>query len=241
MLRGIYTAASGMISRQIQSENLSNNISNINTPGYKKQKVVLKSFEELLIQNKDKYVGERCFKRNVGTMELGVGVDDTVVDFSQGVLEKTDRNLDFAIDGKGFFTLVDDNGNVRYTRDGRFVVDEEGYLKNIFGYKVLGTDQEPIKINSKEVNVNNINFLITDFDDKTQLKKDVNNMFLSQSQGKSINSNVKQGYLEKSNVDAIDVITEMISIMRSFESNQKVIQVLDETLGKTVNDIGSIR
>ncbi|SEF47593.1 flagellar basal-body rod protein FlgG [Caloramator fervidus] len=241
MLRGLYTAASGMISRQIQSENLSNNVSNINTPGYKKQKVVLKSFEELLIQNKDKYIGEKCFKRNLGTMELGVGIDDTVVDFSQGVLEKTDRDLDFAIDGKGFFTLVDDNGNIKYTRDGRFILDKEGYLKNIFGYKVLGNDGRPIRINSKEINVNDINFLITDFDDKSQLKKDMNNMFLAQSQGRVVNSNIKQGYLEKSNVDTIEVITEMISIMRSFESNQKVIQVLDETLGKTVNDIGSIK
>ncbi|MCX7904266.1 MAG: flagellar hook-basal body complex protein [Caloramator sp.] len=241
MLRGLYTAASGMITRQIQSENLSNNVSNINTPGYKKQKVVLKSFEEMLVQNKDKQIGNKNFKRNIGTMELGVGIADTIVDFGQGVLEKTERNLDFAINGKGFFALINEDNEKRYTRDGRFLIDEKGFLKHSSGLNVLGTDNKPIRVNSDNIDVNQLNFLIVDFEDKASLKKDKENLFYSASQGNIVNVDIKQGYLEKSNVDAIEVITEMISIMRSYESNQKVIQSLDETLNKTVNEIGSIK
>jgi len=241
MLRGLYTAASGMITRQIQSENLSNNVSNINTPGYKKQKVVLKSFEEMIVQNKDKQIGNKNFKRNIGNLELGVGIADTVVDFGQGVLEKTDRNLDFAIDGNGFFVLTNENNEKRYTRDGRFLIDERGFLKHSSGLHVLGADNKPIRVNTDNIDVNQLKLLVVDFEDKASLKKDKENVFIAASEGKAVNAHIKQGYLEKSNVDAIEVITEMISIMRSYESNQKVIQSLDETLNKTVNEIGSIK
>lgn len=254
MLRGIYTAASGMITKQVQLENLSNNVSNINTAGYKKQKVALKSFEELILMNKDKQLGDKSFPRRIGTIELGVGVDGTRTNFSQGDLEKTDRMLDFAINGEGFFTVEDENGNKKYTRDGRFQVDGEGNLVTTNGYKVIGLDQngneKTIKVSSDKVvlksdgtlsETDNLKFLITSFEDKNQLLRDANNFYTANQEGDLVTSDIKQGFIEKSNVDTIEVITEMMSIMRSYESSQKVMQSLDETLSKTVNEVGNVR
>ena len=254
MLRGIYTAASGMISKQVQLENLSNNVSNINTAGFKKQKISLKSFEELVIRNRDKEIGGKTFPRKVGVIELGVGIDGTKTYFSQGDLEKSDRNLDFAINGDGFFTVEDEQGNKKYTRDGRFQIDSEGNLITSNGYKVLGVDQngneKAITVNSDNVTLNsdgtlsgtdNLKFLITSFDDKNQLSRDANNFYTSTTEGNATTIDIKQGFIEKSNVDTIEVITEMMSIMRSYESSQKVMQSLDETLSKTVNEVGNVR
>ncbi|KRQ87037.1 Flagellar basal-body rod protein FlgG [Caloramator mitchellensis] len=254
MLRGIYTAASGMITKQVQLENLSNNVSNINTAGYKKQKVSLKSFEELVLMNKDKQVGDKSFPRRIGTIELGVGIDGTRTNFSQGDLEKTDRILDFAINGDGFFTVEDENGSKKYTRDGRFKIDSEGNLIATNGYKVIGLDEngyeKTIKVNSENITLNpdgtisgtdNLKFLITTFEDKNQLLRDANDFYNSKADGNPVATDIKQGFVEKSNVDTIEVITEMMSIMRSYESSQKVMQSLDETLSKTVNEVGNVR
>ncbi|WDC83964.1 flagellar hook-basal body complex protein [Caloramator sp. mosi_1] len=111
MIRGLYIASSGMISRQLQQENLSNNIANLNNPGFKNDKISFKSFHEVLLQNYDKKLGNKNFKQLLGTMPLGIGIDETKTDFSQGILEETGRNLDFAIEGEGFlqFPITDKN------------------------------------------------------------------------------------------------------------------------------------
>jgi flagellar basal-body rod protein FlgG len=99
MIRGLYTAASAMIARQAQQENLSNNIANVNTPGYKKDSLSFKSFEEYMIQNYDNNVGGKSFPRKLGNLEFGVGVDSTKTYFEQGIIQDTGRDLDFALNG----------------------------------------------------------------------------------------------------------------------------------------------
>lgn len=254
MIRGLYIAASGMITRQVQQENLSNDIANINTPGYKKDKTALKTFEEVMIQNKDRIINGKAFKNTIGKMDMGVGIDDVKTDYSQGILEETNRNLDFAINGEGFFTVVDDNNNKYYTRDGRFKIDSDGTLRTIEGYKVLGLNEnnDEVEINVKDSDFKlssdgsfdssngKMRFLISSFNEQ-DLQKSSSNLYTSSSQPNIADSDIKQGFLEKSNVDAIEVITNMITIMRNYESSQKVIQQMDETLGKTVNEVGSVR
>lgn len=250
MIRGLYTAASGMLTKQAQQESLSNNIANLNTAGYKKDKVIMRSFDEMVVQNID---GSK--KRTVGPVEFGVGVDETKTDFSKGVIEETGRNLDFAIDGDGFFTLEDADGNEKYSRDGRFQIDRDGYIVNSEGYRVLGEVngvKMPIQVNSADISLNpdgsfvngedSIKFSITRFTDTSTLSKDSANCYISNDQSGEMDtdSRIRQKSLERSNVDMIDTITEMISIMRSYESNQKVIQSMDETLGKTVNEVGKV-
>lgn len=255
MIRGLYTAAAGMIAKQAQQETLSNNIANMNTAGFKKDKLILKSFDELVIKNIDGSSMATAKKRVVGSLEFGVGIDQNKTYFDQGVIEYTDRKLDFAITGDGFFTLEDENGNEKYSRDGRFQVNQEGYLVNSEGLKVLGEVdgvKSPIQVNNSEIMINsdgsfdigdsNIKFSLTRFPDTSTLAKEASNCYISKDQSGEADtqSKITQQALERSNVDMLDAMTEMISIMRSYESNQKMVQTMDETLGKTVNEVGKL-
>jgi flagellar basal-body rod protein FlgF len=250
MIRGLYTAASGMITRQAQQENISNNIANINTPGFKQEKIALKSFEDLVIENKDKYIGGKGFRNVLGTMSFGVGIEKTQTSFIQGIIHDTGRDLDFAIDGDNmFFTMKDEEGNLKYTRDGRFSVKEvdgKGYLVNSQGYYLQGKDLNPIETDyTKPESLKDlgIKFYISEFqnEDLRSLLKDGGSSYIASVEPQQANGKVSQGALEKSNIDVIDAISEMITIMRSYETSQKVVQQMDETLGKSVNEIGSVR
>lgn len=255
MIRGLYTAASGMITKQAEQDNLSNDIANINTPGYKKSTVSVKSFEKLMVENKDKYAGNSSFKNELGKMEFGVGVDEVSTDYSQGILNETGRNLDFAVNGSGYFTVIDNRGNMLYTRNGRFSIDDNGYLVTAEGYKVLGisvsSNKSPIKVTDPDFkidsqgNINSANgkvkFCISKFNNENSLIKEGTSYFKSGEKPQISNAQVKQGTIEKSNLDMIDAVTQLISIQRGYESNQRVIQQIDETLGKTVNEVGSLK
>ena len=256
MIRGIYTALSGMLSRQIQQETLSNNISNMNTPGYKEDNAIIKSFDRVLIENKDKYVNGKNVKNPVGSMDLKAGIDTVKTNYEQGIMNSTGRKLDFAIQGNGFFTVDDGKGNETYTRDGTFKVDTQGYLVNSEGLKVIGLDaagnKEQIKVNDPDFELNKdgtfpsangvTKFCISNFNNTDLLTKDsLNNYRTTETPQILQNVSVKQSTLEKSNVDAVSAITNMISISRSYESNQKVLQTIDDTVSKAVNDLGSVK
>lgn len=266
MIRGLYSAASGMISKQVQQENLSTNISNINTPGYKKDEVFLKSLEEKLVVKNVSNVLGIVHKKNIGYMEPGIGVDETLTSYEQGLIEGTDRNLDFAIEGAGFFTFVDENNEERYSRDGRFKVDNDGYLVNSQNGRILvridgSNEKQPIIIDKPDFSVNSMGVITGDirtengekvsgrariaismFENPDAITKDGNNTFISNGEAEVDNiSIIRQGCVERSNVDTIQSLVDMITIARSFESNQRVLQQIDETLSKTVNEVGSIR
>lgn len=248
MIRGLYIASTGMITKQIQQENLTNNIANLNTPGYKSDKVSFKSFNDVLIENYDRKIGNKSFKNTLGSMPIGVSINQTNTDFSQGLLEDTSRNLDFAIEGDCFFTVTDGQ-NEYYTRNGRFKIDSEGYLSTIDGKKVIGLnennqktyiklDSSNFQFNNNTINVNGTSYKL--YLVNGNMEKLSDNLLYGQNIQQSTNGVVHQGKIEKANVDAINLVTELITVMRNFESNQKVIQSMDETLGKTVNEIGSI-
>lgn len=248
MIRGLYIASTGMITKQIQQENLTNNIANLNTPGYKSDKISFKSFHDVLIENYDKKIGNKSFKNTLGSMPIGVSINQTNTDFSQGLLEETNRNLDFAIEGNSFFT-VSDGINEYYTRNGRFKIDSEGYLSTMDGKRLIGLNENNqktyIKLDSTnfQFNDNTINLNGTSYKlylVNGNMEKLNDNLLKGENINQSTDAIVHQGKIEKSNTDAIDLVTELITVMRNFESNQKVIQSMDETLGKTVNEIGSI-
>lgn len=256
MIRGIYTALSGMLSNQIQQETLSNNISNMNTPGFKEDNAVIKAFDKVLMQNKDKYVNGKSVTNSLGSIDLKAGIDTVKTNYGQGQLYGTGRKLDFAVNGDGFFTIYDENGNEEYTRDGRFKVNNQGYLVNNEGFKVVGLDaagnKQAIKVTDPDFELNAdgtfnsangiTKFCMSVFNDNNSLTKDSLNNYKSTAKPQvSQNVKVEQSKLERSNVDAVDAITNMIAISRKYESNQKVLKTIDDTVSKSVNELGSVK
>ena len=252
MLRGIYTSVSSMLTLEQKQNVTSNNIANANTNGYKKEQLLSKSFEEVMVSNKDNYKNGKNYKQELGTMSFGVRVDETVTNHEQGGLKETNKSTDFALEGKGFFVVSDIEGNQYYTRDGAFKVNEDGLLITQTGYAVVGNNGEPINVGDSEFKVSPYGeivvdgqiqnkFALVDFVDYETIDKVGNNLYAGGNPlPVSNNTLIKQGYIENSNIDITSETIDMMSTLKEFEANQKVIQTLDELLGRAASEIGRI-
>ncbi len=259
MIRGLYTAVSGMITQEAKQDVITSNLGNSTTVGFKQDNLAIRRFDDVLLENYDKVVGGKNVRNEIGTLSLGSRVDSVNTDFTQGMIQDTGKPTDFAIDGKGFFTVQRNDGinnGQYYTRDGHFHVNMRGILVNDAGDSVIGrnlaTNQlEPINVGDGKltsdvygnisINDNKAYKLYTaDFNDYNSIKKIGDNLYQGNNATEN-NAVVKQNSLEKSNVNVINEMTNMITTMRSFETNQKIVQSMDETLGKAVNEVGSVR
>lgn len=263
MIRGIYTAVSGLVTQEAKQDVISNNLANVNTVGYKKDNLIAKKFDDVLMQNYDKIVNGQNVRNVIGSLSMGSKIDETYINFNQGTIEATDKDTDFAIEGRGFFTVARNNGietQNYYTRDGHFHVNSNGYLVNDMGDMVLGRNVssgalEPINVivngdiasikcsANGDISLNNTpayQLEIVDFEDYTTLNKIEDNLYRGENPVQLTDKKVVQGSLERSNVDVMSEIADMMMTLRTFESNQKVVQALDETLGKTVNEVGKV-
>jgi flagellar basal-body rod protein FlgF len=261
MIRGLYTAVSGLITQEAKQQVITSNLANINTTGFKADNLAIKKFDDVLIQNYDKILGGRNVRNEIGSISLGSRIDETNTIFTQGMLQQTDNPTDFAIEGRGFFTVsrntINGENQIYYTRDGQFHVNSQGYLVNSSGDNVLGMDQGtgivgPIIVGNANISkdaanniylngANSYRLSMVDFDDYSTLTKVGDNLFSGNDPNGNDNINVKQGFIEKSNVNIINEMINMMTVMRTFESNQKIIQAMDETLGKVVNEVGTVR
>lgn len=156
MMRSLWTAASGMKSQQAMVDSISNNLSNVNTTGYKKERLEFKS----LLYETMREAGDTATGGEPVNLQVGHGVKSaaSVKTFSQGTFERTEGALDFAIEGDGFFAVQDGNGNERYTRDGalKMAISNDGLmLTNSGGQPILGTDGEAI-IFPEDVSMENL-------------------------------------------------------------------------------------
>lgn len=190
----------------------------------------------------------------IGNISAGVHVDEVKTDFTQGHLDTTGNPTDFAIQGKGFFAL-EVNGEERYTRDGSFTLDSEGFLVNKDGYRVLG-EKGYIKIEDKDIKVNEKGEIssgdtivdrlkLLDFEDYKALRKEGDNLYMLLREDwpdniKDFGGIVNQGFLEGSNVNSVKEMVDMINMLRSYEANQRLIKAHDELLGRAVNDIARL-
>ena len=260
MIRGLYTAVSGMITQEAKQDVITNNMANVNTTGFKADNLVIKKFEDVLIQNYDKAMGGKNVQNTIGSLSMGSRIDGSTTDFTQGIIESTDKPTDFALEGKGFFAVSRTDGinnKEVYTRDGSFHVNTGGFLVNSSGDSVLGKNAangntEPIFIGKGTISSDekgNIavdgrakyKIKTVDFADYKQLVKIGDNLYEGQSPVDSNNIGMRQNSLEKSNINVINEMTNMMTVMRIFEANQKVVQAMDETLGKAVNEVGTLR
>ena len=256
MIRSLYTAVSGLITLENKQSTIANNMANANTTGYKTEDLAMKSFDEVLIQNRDKLVGNTNYTQKLGTISLGTEIDSVITKFTQGDLKKTENNTDFAINGRGFFVVQHGNREV-YTRDGGFIIDNNGFLITTTGDRVLGVNNatgatEPIYIgNSQDFYIDDNNRLVidgvstqkiktADFQDYSKLEKLADNYYTGENPIYNTKISVAQNYLESSNVNITEEMVNMMTVMRNFESTQKVLTMLDESLGIVASKVGKV-
>ena len=248
MIRGLYTVGTGMLTQRKKLDVLANNLANVDTAGFKQDKLLTRSFQDVLIRR----IGDSAGKNEVGPYNYGLHTDAVATDFIQGPLDQTDRMLDLAIEGEGFFAVNTEDG-IRYTRAGAFRVDENLRIVTADGYPLLGTNGEPFVLTSEDVQIDKegnvynegvyINTIqLTNFTNVEGLRKIGDNLYeaLDDAGAVAANARVHQGFLEGSNVDLVKQMTDMIEISRSYETHQRMASIINDTLGKAVNEIGKV-
>jgi flagellar basal-body rod protein FlgF len=227
MNRGLYVAASGMLAMQARQDQLSNDLANAATPGYKQDRTAQKAFGELLVRNV-------AGNQQVGTMAAGVRLEEQTTDLRAAPLRSTDEPLDMAVDGEGYFGVQTDQG-VRYTRNGRFAGAADGTLVDQMGNKVLGKDGKPVKLETDgTVDPATVGVFAL-----TNVVKAGDGNFTGRSTAQAAGK-VRTGELEGSGVDAARTMVEMMASLRAYEAGQKALTTIDDTLGKAAG-LGSIR
>jgi len=251
MLDSLYIAATGMAAQQLNVDTISNNLANVNTPAFKKNKI---NFADLMYREVSR--GNRPLGTTAGNRYgVGVGVSSTGKIFTAGDLKKTDQPLDLAIRGKGMFEVTLPDNSVAYTRGGSLQLDKDGNLTTAEGYllnpairippdatavtidtggKVLATvpdETDPIEIGT---------LTLSDFVNPTALRPLGDNLYVpTEKSGEAIPGKpgeqglgpLAQGFLEASNVQLVDEFVNLIVAQRAYEANSKAIQASDEMLG----------
>jgi flagellar basal-body rod protein FlgG len=257
MVRGLYTAYTGMVNEQKRLDIIANNLANSATVGFKEESATSQAFDQLLtIKIKD--ASEAYNDRPIGNMSLGVKLGEVYTDYGQGSLRQTSNTYDLAIEGKGFFALsVTDkagNASTQYTRNGSFTMTKDGYIVDEDGNHLMGEGGEvQIPTDSATVVVDTTGGItadgvyvdtlqIVDFEDYDYLTKQGDTRYLALEGAVETNSSsqVRQGFTEQSNVNVVSEMVEMITITRAYEANQKIIQSIDTTLELAANSVGRV-
>ncbi len=246
MERGLYIAASGMMASMIRQDTIASNLANVNTNGFKGDRVVGEAFGDL-------FLSSVATGAPIGNLSLGTRVAGTVTDFSQGSLKPTTAPFDVALAGEGFFVIQTSEGR-RYTRDGQFSVNSDGILTTLSGESVLGTDGQPIKIGSSNPVISPEGVVYEESGDQAGqlavVKLDMDtatklggNKWTGTETGAvdTGRTSVRQGYLEASTVNSVKEMVEMVTTMRQYESMQRAVMSIDGTLDRSVNSLGSLQ
>jgi flagellar basal-body rod protein FlgG len=258
-MKALHIAATGMKAQELNVEVISNNVANMRTTGYKKQRA---DFQDLLYQNLRRMGAETS---STGTIvptgvQIGSGVKTaaTARVMSQGTLEQTDKELDVAIRGEGFFQIELPDGTTSYSRDGSFERDANGTLVTVDGYTIspgitipddstdvtISADGSVQAIDGNGIQTNLGQLQLARFVNKAGLEAIGNNLYLQtdasgaaqiDNPGADGFGDLQQGYVESSNVDAVTEISDLIAAQRAYEMNSKIIQAADEMYSTTTN------
>jgi flagellar basal-body rod protein FlgG len=288
-----------MISQQRKHDIVTNNIANVNTPGFKQGNALNRSFPEMLISRIRSGQGEPGAVP-VGRLNTGVMAEENVSIHAQGDIQETFNPFDFALisniqvpgaafDASGkyvdengqrviqpqaLFTVENANGELRYSLNGKFSVDGSGELITADGYRVIGRDGQPILLLDPATQTPISNFritkqgqftnadgipiltannepmslLISRIEDPNHLVREGNGLYrLNEGEeglARAINPEdqveVRQGFVERSNVDSSQSMVDMMSALRAYEANQKVVQFYDRSMDKVANDVGRV-
>jgi len=270
MLRGYYTAASGMLAQMQRQQVITNNLANINTPGYKSDQSSLHSFKNMLIQR----LGPSATSNPIiGGLSTGVYMQEDVPDFSAGSVQETDQATDLALvptqvptnantgrPGTLFFAVQQADGSIAYTRNGQFAVDPRGRLETANGDLVLGANGQPITVGLENFKVES-DGRIYENDRLTgrigvayaanpdQMVKLGNDLYKAGADGNTlpfalgngqIGFNIQQGFIESSNVSPEQSMTDLMGAYRTFQANQQVLKAYDQSMQLVANKVGQV-
>lgn len=256
MIRSLWVAKTGMEGQQAKLDAISNNLANVGTNGFKRAGVV---FEDLMYQNLRQTGAASSDQSNLPTgLQLGLGVRTaaTMRNFSQGTMNQSSNNLDVAIEGNGFFAIQLPDGSTGYTRDGAFQLDPNGQLVNGAGYVLQpgitvppnagavtiakdGTVSVAIPGQSTPARLGQIQ--VSTFINPAGLEPLGGNLYAESAASGQANTaapgsnghgNLRQGFLEGSNVNVVEELVTMIATQRAYEMNAKAIQTSDQMLQK---------
>ena len=257
MVKGLYTAYTGLKNEQNRMDVMANNLANASTVGFKKEGTTSQAFDDVLAYKLKDTSEAPNIPRRIGTMNMGVKIGENYTDYTQGSFRITDNTYDLALSGEGFFTVEFKNKagetSTMYTRAGSFTLTEDGYLVTKDGDYVLGINGR-IKLDTlKDSRIASDGTIyqddtavaqlrITDFEDYNYLEKYGETYYRPVEGAKTQNANVEvfSGYLEMSNVQVVSEMVNLISITRAYESNQKIVQTYDSSLEIAANQLGKL-
>ena len=256
MIRSLWIAKTGLDAQQTQLDVISNNLANVSTNGFKRSRAV---FEDLLYQTLRQPGAQSSQQTQLPSgLQIGTGVRPVATEkiFTQGNLQQTGNPLDVAIQGNGFFQVLQPDGTTAYTRDGAFQVDNTGALVTSSGYHVQpavtipanalsitvgqdGTVSVVLAGSAKPTQVGTLQ--LVNFVNPTGLQSAGENLYLETASSGTANSNtpgtnglgrLSPGYVETSNVNVVEEMVNMIQTQRAYEINSKAITTSDQMLQK---------
>lgn len=240
----LYQAAAGLNANARWQELIAENLASSSIPGFKKQELSFAAIQGGLMP-----------VPATGSQNYAMPRATPTTNFRQGELKPTRVNTDLALSGRGFFAVQLPNGETAYTRDGELHIDPTGQLTTKQGYPVL-SDGGPIQLdlnNHTEISVSATGEVsqgadlkgrlqITDFNEPNLLTPISNGCFIARhsslQQTEATDTTVQQGFLESANTSSPAEMVKMITAMRMYEANQKVIQSQDERMGKAISELG---
>ncbi|WP_068085675.1 flagellar basal-body rod protein FlgG [Polycladidibacter stylochi] len=258
-MKALYIAATGMKAQELNVEVISNNVANMRTTGYKRQRA---DFQDLLYENKRRMGTETS---DTGTMvpngvQLGSGVRTVATTriMTQGTVAQSGKSLDLAVRGEGFFQINMPDGTNAYTRDGSFARSQTGQIVTADGYTLspgitIPQDVKDLTINKQGLvqaidtagqTVTLGQIQIASFINKAGLQAVGDNLFTATAAsgeaqlgnpGQQSYGSILQGYLEAANVDAVTELSDLISAQRAYEMNSKIVKAADEMYSTTTN------
>lgn len=253
MFKGFYNLTSAMLTHQQNLNVIGNNMVNISTSGYKQDRYVATTFDDVMYSRVDVNHSQGT---EIGRQSYIRAPSEIYTDYSQGIPEPTDLPLDFAIVGDGFFAVQDPEGNVSYTRMGNFSLDEEGYLCLPGFGQVLSTQGQPILLTTDKIRSDKQGVIYYDqpidrggtvslgqigvysFEDNQALERDDRGLFTGEGAQQSQNYEIWNQYLERSNSDMVKQMTEMITYQRALQSAAQVTKIYDQLMTKASTDVG---
>ena len=219
-----------MLAEQRRQEQIANDLANAATTGYKSDRSAQQAFSSMVF-------GRSLDGAPIGSQNLRVAIAEIRTDFTPEASRETGEPLDFTIDGPGFFAVQTPNG-VRYTRNGQFQADAQGRLVTLSGDAVLGRNNQPLTLGADgQVDPRALNVVLLTNPEKA------GDSYVTGTPGPVAGQaagQVRAGALEGSGADPTQSMVDMMASLRAYESGQKVIQTIDETLGKAASTVGSL-